>query len=77
MTFTPLETALISVVGAIVVGLFVRVRSVSESHCTKQHNKVNDDVRAIFSILRAIVINMREIPEEEKVKILNDYGGKK
>lgn len=74
MTFSPLETALITIVGAIVVGLFVRVRSVSESHCKTQHDKVNGDLRTIFSMLRAIVTYMEGIPKEERVKILNEKG---
>lgn len=86
MTFTPLETALISVVGAVVVGMFVRLKSVSATTC-KGHrantdtkikeglDKIDRSMGILFRQQRALITYM-DIPEDKKVEILNEKGDK-
>lgn len=80
MQFTPLETALITLVGAVFSGIFVRVRSVSKTECREHRGscKIHQDEIAvkfaiIFRMLRALV-TYSNMPEDKKVRIINDKG---
>jgi hypothetical protein len=91
MTFSPLETVLITILASLVVGIVVNWVSgkskVSCADCEKRHQAVNDELGSIkdkdhsdhammLRMLRSIVTNM-ELPNEKKEQILNDTGGSK
>nr|WP_287412757.1 hypothetical protein [Pseudodesulfovibrio sp.] len=73
MPFTGLETSLVTVVIAAIVGFFVRVRSVSQSDCKAQQDSMDIKFNTIFRMLRAL-ITYSNMPEEKKVAILNQKG---
>ena len=73
MPFSNLETSLITVVFAAIVGFIVKVRSVSSSECKGQHKEMDVKFSIIFRMLRAL-ITYSAIPEDKKVEILNQKG---
>ena len=73
MPFSNLETSLVTGVVAIIVGYIVRVRSVTKTECKEQHREQDLKFRILFNMVRALVVHSK-IPEEEKVKILNNKG---
>jgi hypothetical protein len=91
MSFSQLETALITTLTALAVGILVNWLSgrthVSCDDCEKRHQAVNEQLNNIkdkdhsdhammLRMLRSIVTNM-EISNEKKEAILNDTGGSK
>jgi hypothetical protein len=73
MEFSPLETSLITVVFSVACGLVVKHRSVSRAECQRQHVRQDEKFNILFRMVRALVVHS-SIPEEEKVRILNQRG---
>lgn len=77
MTFTALEALLLSAFVSCVIGIVVRVRSVSPEQCRKQHEMLEDVLKSIktnndiqFRMFRAIVPRLG-LPASEVAAILN------
>ncbi|XPV75538.1 MAG: hypothetical protein ACNI27_12960 [Desulfovibrio sp.] len=73
MTFTPLETLLISTVLSILVGVCVRGGSVSKGDCEKQSMVMDKKFTIVFRMLRGLVVHS-DIPDDKKAEILNEKG---
>lgn len=86
MNFTPLEAVLMVIVSGIIVGVTVRVKSVSTKDCKSHRNSTDTKIREglekidrsmgiLFRQQRALITYM-DIPEDKKVEILNEKGDK-
>ena len=77
ITFTALETAFFGGLCSLVVGMFIRIRSVSPHSCKETQRqlvgimeslKVSQDIQ--FRMLRAVVQHL-DLPAKDKAEILN------
>lgn len=88
MTFSPLETASLALLGSLLVGLVVHALTkhsyVTHNQCRERHagicatvQSAQDSTKTLFRMVRALVVHDKDMPDGVKAEILNETPGGK